>query len=90
VAQVAVIGSPDEIRGEIIKAFIIPAEGCRPSKELEGEIQEHVKKNLAFYQYPREIEFISAFPKTTSGKINRSELKRMEIEKKRRLPKPDA
>jgi acetyl-CoA synthetase len=89
VGEVGVIGSPDEIRGDIVKAFIKTVEGFAPSKELEGEIQEHVKKNLAFYQYPREVEFINEFPKTTSGKINRSELKRMEIDKKRRHPNAD-
>ncbi|MGA2027771.1 MAG: AMP-dependent synthetase, partial [Syntrophobacteraceae bacterium] len=84
VAQAAAVGSPDEVRGEIVKAFIKLNEGYPPSEQLSKELQEHVKKNLAFYEYPREVEFIEAIPMTTTGKIRRIELKQREIEKKRK------
>jgi len=83
VVQAAAVGSPDKVRGEIVKAFVKLAEGYSPSEELIKELQEQVKKNLAFYEYPREIEFIDEFPMTTTGKIRRVELKRREIEKKK-------
>ncbi len=83
VAESAVVGSPDELRGTIVKAFIILAPGFEPTAELVLEIQEHVKQETAPYKYPREIEFISELPKTISGKIRRVELRRREEEKKR-------
>jgi acetyl-CoA synthetase len=84
VAQAAAVGSPDETRGEIVKAFIKLNEGYTSSDDLAKELQEHVKKNLAFYEYPREVEFIEAIPMTTTGKIRRIELKQREIEKKQK------
>ncbi len=83
VAQTAAVGSPDETRGEIVKAFIKLNEGYSSSDNLAKELQEHVKKNLAFYEYPREVEFIDAIPMTTTGKIRRIELKQREIERKK-------
>jgi len=85
VAQVAAVGSPDEVRGEVVKAFIKLNEGYTPSDPLAKELQEHVKKNLAFYEYPREVEFIESIPMTTTGKIRRIELKQREIEKKKKV-----
>ena len=85
VAEVAAVGSPHETRGEIVKAFIKLAPGYSPSDELAGELQTQVKKNLAFYAYPREVEFIEELPKTTTGKLRRVELKQREIEKKKGL-----
>jgi acetyl-CoA synthetase len=82
VAESAVVGSPDPVRGEIIKAFIILTPGYEPSKELVQNIQEFVKSKTAPYKYPREIEFVDELPKTISGKIKRSVLKRMETERK--------
>ena len=84
VSQAAAVGSPDEVRGEIVKAFIKLNDGYPPSEQLSKELQEHVKKNLAFYEYPREVEFMEAIPMTTTGKIRRIELKRREIEKKQK------
>lgn len=84
VAESAVIGSPDEIRGEKVKAFIILAEKYRNIEnkdELIKNIQEHVKKTTAPYKYPREIEFVTELPKTVSGKIRRVELREREQNK---------
>lgn len=78
VAESAVVASPDEIRGEVVKAFIILKPGYQPSQELVKEIQEHVKKVTAPFKYPRKIEFVDSLPKTISGKIKRGELKKAE------------
>lgn len=64
------------MRGEIVKAFVILAEDFEPSDELTGEIQNHVKQVTAPYKYPRAIEYVKSLPKTVSGKIRRSELKK--------------
>jgi len=83
VAMAAVIGSPDEVRGEVVKAFIILKEGTPATKELSAEIQDFVKKRLAAHEYPREIEFVNELPMTATGKIKRGDLRKSEIEKKR-------
>ena len=75
VAEAGVIGKPDEIRGQIIKAFVSLRAGFTPSEELKKEIATHVKKNLAAHAAPREIEFRDKLPKTRSGKIMRRVLK---------------
>ena len=75
VAEAGVIGKPDEIRGQIIKAFISLRAGYTASEELKKEIATHVKKNLAAHAAPREIEFRDKLPKTRSGKIMRRVLK---------------
>ncbi len=82
VAESAVIASPDAMRGEIVKAYVIPAPGYTPSPELATELQDYVKKVTAPYKYPREIEFVDSLPKTISGKIRRVELREMERQKK--------
>ncbi|MEQ9121521.1 MAG: AMP-binding protein, partial [Alphaproteobacteria bacterium] len=64
VAESAVIGKPDEIRGEIVKAYVILAAGHQPSDALKTDIQDFVKRQTAPYKYPREIEFVDALPKT--------------------------
>ena len=76
VAEAAVIATPDEVRGEIVKAFVILKEDFEPSDELTREIQDHVKQVTAPYKYPRAIEYVKTLPKTVSGKIRRSELKK--------------
>lgn len=75
VAESAVISSPDETRGEIVKALIVLAEGSEGDDALILELQNHVKSVTAPYKYPRKIEFVSALPKTVSGKIKRKELR---------------
>jgi acyl-coenzyme A synthetase/AMP-(fatty) acid ligase len=82
IAESAVIASPDEMRGEVVKAYVILAPGYTASPELAREIQEFVKEQTAPYKYPREIEFVDALPKTISGKIRRVELREMERQKK--------
>jgi acetyl-CoA synthetase len=75
VAESAVVGVPDEMRTEVVKAFIVLAEGYTANEVLKKEIQEFVKTSTAPYKYPREIEFKKALPKTISGKIRRVELR---------------
>jgi acyl-coenzyme A synthetase/AMP-(fatty) acid ligase len=78
VAEAAVVGKPDALRGEIVKAFVALKSGYRPSDALARELQEHVKHLTAPYKYPREIEFVEELPKTVSGKIRRVELRERE------------
>src|SRR5436190_10065508 len=84
VINAAVIGQPDETRGAIVKAFIVLQPGEAPSQALIEEIQGHVRGRLAPYEYPREIEFIDALPMTTTGKVQRKELRKREEAKLRR------
>ncbi|NNU98465.1 acetate--CoA ligase [Geobacillus sp. DSP4a] len=79
VAEAGVIGKPDPVRGEIIKAFIALREGYEPSEELKEDIRQFVKKGLAAHAAPREIEFRDKLPKTRSGKIMRRVLKAWEL-----------
>jgi len=78
VANAAVIGKPDETRGAIVKAFIVLQPGHSPTEGLIEQIQTHVRGRLAPYEYPREIEFIDALPMTTTGKVQRKELRKRE------------
>ena len=78
-AEAAVIGKPDPIKGERIKAFVILKQGYKPSEELKKSIQEHVKHVLGAIAYPEEIEFVDKLPKTRSGKIMRRVLKAKEL-----------
>ncbi|HEV2607212.1 MAG TPA: AMP-binding protein, partial [Xanthomonadaceae bacterium] len=84
IANAAVVPSPDETRGNVVKAFIVLAAGHAPSPALEDEIQRHVRAHLAPYEYPREIEFIDALPMTTTGKVQRRLLRQRETERKAR------
>ena len=79
VVEAGVIGKPDAVRGEIIKAFVVVKEGVEQTDELKEKLQQHVKKHLAGHAYPREIEFIDKLPKTRSGKIMRRILKAKEL-----------
>ena len=78
VAESAVVSSPDETRGEVVKAFVVLAPGYESSDELKQELQDHVKAVTAPYKYPRKLEFIDVLPKTVSGKIRRIELRERE------------
>ena len=79
VEMVAVIGVPDELRGEAIVAYVVPTEGVDRTGEhtadLAAEIQAFVKQRLAFYQYPREVVFLDELPTTNTGKIRRAQLR---------------
>jgi acetyl-CoA synthetase len=84
VLNAAVIGKPDATRGSIVKAFVVLQPGSSASEKLIDEIQNHVKGRLAPYEYPREIEFVDALPMTTSGKVQRKELRKLEEAKLRK------
>jgi acetyl-CoA synthetase len=71
VAEAAAVGKPDELRGEVVKAFVVLKPGHNGSDELAAELRQFVKANLSAHAYPREIEFVAALPKTPSGKIQR-------------------
>ena len=75
VLDVAIVGQRDEVRGQIVKAFVILRPEFVPGDDLKHELQQHCKRNAAPYKYPREIEFVRDLPKTTSGKTRRIELR---------------
>ena len=83
VLNAAVIGKPDAARGAVVKAFVVLQPGQQPSDQLIEQIQAHVRSRLAPYEYPREIEFIDALPMTTTGKVQRKELRKREEAKLR-------
>ncbi len=80
VAESAVVGSPDKIRGDVVKAFVVLRNGYEPTLELARELSFHVKVNVAPYMRPKRIEFVTELPKTISGKIIRKQLRRMELD----------
>jgi acetyl-CoA synthetase len=82
VKEAAAVASPDERRGDIVKAFIVLAAGHEPGDELAAEIKAHVRERHSAYAYPREIEFVDDLPKTLTGKIRRVELREAERERK--------
>jgi acetyl-CoA synthetase len=71
VAESAVVGVPDELRGEVIEAYVVLSPGHEPSEELATRLQQRVKAKLAAHAYPRAVHFVDALPKTPSGKIQR-------------------
>jgi 2-aminobenzoate-CoA ligase len=75
VQECAVIGTPCEERGKRVKAFIVCGPGHQPCEQLASELQDHVKKVIAPYKYPREIEFVEILPKTATGKLQRFALR---------------
>ena len=81
VREAAVVASPDELRGNVVKAFIVLADGYEPSDELAGEVSSFVRSRLSAYAYPRRVEFVPDLPKTLTGKIRRIELRRLEQER---------
>lgn len=83
VKECAVVASPDEERGNVVKAFVVLRDGIDvPMNDLVKILQDHVKTLTAPYKYPRKIEFTNELPKTTSGKIRRIELRNQELQKK--------
>jgi acetyl-CoA synthetase len=85
VANAAVVPSPDDTRGNVVKAFVVLAPGYAASPELIDTIQQHVRRHLAPYEYPKEIEFIDALPMTTTGKVQRKVLREREEQRKAAL-----
>jgi acetyl-CoA synthetase len=81
VANAAVVPKPDAERGALVKAFVVLAEGVTASAALIVELQDHVRGKLAPYEYPKEIEFIKALPMTTTGKVQRGVLRRLEAQR---------
>ena len=78
VLQAAAIGKADELRGEIVKAFVVLSRGYQASPELAAEIQQSVRERLSAHEYPREVEFIDKLPMTTTGKVRRIDLRERE------------
>ena len=85
VATVGVVGKPDELRTEIVKAYVVLKDGVEASDALASQMQDFVKERLAKYSYPREIGFLEALPMTVTGKVIRKELKRRAIAEKEGL-----
>ena len=83
VLQAAAIGKPDELRGSIVKVFVVLTEGHTANDDLRADIQNSVRTRLAAYEYPREIEFVDSLPMTTTGKVRRIELRQKELEKQK-------
>jgi len=84
VAEAAAVGSPDERRGHVVKAFVVLAEGHDGDEALADDIKAFVRERLSAYAYPRIIEFVPDLPKTLTGKIRRIELRRQEEQRVRR------
>jgi len=81
VRDVGVVGKPDAFRGQLVKAFVELAPDARGTPGLTAELQELVKREVAPYKYPREIEYLDALPRTETGKVSRAQLRRLEQER---------
>jgi acetyl-CoA synthetase len=83
VREAAVVASPDELRGNVVKAFIVLAQAYEGNDDLVDEIKAFVRQRLSAYAYPRRVEFVNDLPKTLTGKIRRVELRQLELERAR-------
>jgi 2-aminobenzoate-CoA ligase len=81
VAECAVVGAPDPVRGQIVKAFVVPRQGIAGTDPSRKELQDFVKQRIAAYKYPREVEFLGALPRTETGKVQRFRLRQMAAER---------
>ncbi|WP_316183229.1 benzoate-CoA ligase family protein [Bradyrhizobium sp. SZCCHNRI1009] len=77
VAECGVVGAPDDARGMVVKAYVVLAPGAEGTPALVAELQEHVKREIAPYKYPRAIEFVTQLPKTETGKLKRFALRQL-------------
>src|SRR5262249_8737828 len=82
VAVAAAVGSPDPVRGEVVKAFVQLHESVWPPPELARALSEYVRTRLSAHEYPREIEFVAELPMTTPGKVRRRDLRELERQRK--------
>jgi 2-aminobenzoate-CoA ligase len=80
VAECGVVGAPDPERGMIVKAYVVLHPGHEPGADLVKELQEHAKREIAPYKYPRAIAFVASLPRTQTGKLQRFELRRIATE----------
>ena len=78
VAECGVVGVPDDERGQIVKAFVVLKPGASPDEAMTRALQDHVKQAIAPYKYPRAIEYLSALPRTETGKLQRAKLRQRE------------
>ena len=78
VAMAGVIGSPDEVRGEVVKAYVVLADGVLQNDAVHDDIQAFVKRELSAHEYPRQLRFIDALPLTVTGKIQRMKLRELD------------
>src|SRR5262245_37279004 len=85
VAECGVVGCPDEERGQIVKAYVVLRSGHSGDAALTKALQDHVKTNVAPYKYPRAIEYVSALPRTQTGKLQRFELRKIATDSARKL-----
>src|SRR3954463_2657306 len=81
VAECAVVASPDDERGHVVKAFVVATPDAVPGDALAADLQAHVKARIAPYKYPRRIEFLDALPRTPTGKVQRTRLRAMDPER---------
>jgi 2-aminobenzoate-CoA ligase len=77
VAECGVVGAPDEARGMIVKAYVVLMPGITGDAALTSDLQDHVKREIAPYKYPRAIEFVAQLPKTETGKLKRFALRQI-------------
>ncbi|MFI6773875.1 AMP-binding protein [Nocardia sp. NPDC050412] len=80
VVEAAVVGMPDELRGEVLEAFVVLRDGFEGNAELEAELQSLVKRKFAAHAYPRKVHFVDALPKTPSGKVQRFILRKQGVQ----------